>query len=67
MCSFTYEEQGDKRYLVYEKNADDRMDILALEMMSNNRIEGLVPVNHTQIDDCFCTKLTLNSEKKITG
>lgn len=56
MCSFTYEEQGDKRYLVYEKNADDRMDILALEMMSNNRIKGLVPVNHTQIDDCFCMK-----------
>lgn len=56
MCSFTYEEQGDKRYLIYEKNADDRMDILTLEMMSNNRIEGLVPVNYTQVDDFFYMK-----------
>ncbi len=28
MCSFTYEEQGNKRYLVYEKKPDDSMDIL---------------------------------------
>ena len=45
MCSFTYEEQGNKRYLVYEKKPDDSMDILTLEMMSNNRIDGLVPVS----------------------
>ena len=41
MCSFTYEEQGNKRFLVYEKQADDRMDRTALEMISINRIEGV--------------------------
>lgn len=67
MCSFTYEEQGDKRYLVYEKNADDRMDILALEMMSNNRIDGLVPVDHTQIDDCFYMKYDITGLQCLRG
>lgn len=40
MNSFTYEEQGEKKYLVYEKKTDDKMDHLTLEMMSNNRIDG---------------------------
>lgn len=56
MCSFTYEEQGDKRYLVYEKRADDRMDNTALEMISINKIEGLAASSHMQIDDCFYIK-----------
>ena len=45
MNSFTYEEQGEKKYLVYEKKTDDKMDHLTLEMMSNNRIDGVVPAN----------------------
>ena len=65
MCSFTYEEQGNKRYLVYEKKPDDSMDILTLEMMSNNRIDGLVPVSHTQIDDCFYMKYDITGLQSL--
>lgn len=56
MNSFTYEEQGEKNYLVYEKAAEDRVDTLTLEMMSNNKIDGVVPANHIQIDDKFYMK-----------
>lgn len=51
MNAFTYEEQGDKKYLVYEKRAEDRMDTLTLEMISNNRIQGIAPPIRIQKDD----------------
>ena len=60
MNSFTYEEQGEKKYLVYEKKTDDKMDHLTLEMMSNNRIDGVVPANHIQIDDRFYMKYDIS-------
>ena len=53
MTAFTYEEQGNKKYLVYEKMPEDTLDTLTLEMISNNQIEGLAPTNHIQIDDHF--------------
>ncbi|MGI6006587.1 MAG: DUF6382 domain-containing protein [Ruminococcus sp.] len=50
MISFSYEEQAGKRYLVYEKKAEDTLDFLTLEMIRNNKIEGLAPFTCIQID-----------------
>lgn len=58
--SFTYEEQGEKRYLVYEKKTEDHMDTLTLEMMSNNKIDGVSSGNHIQIDDKFYMKYDIS-------
>lgn len=49
MSAFTYEEREGRKYLVYEKSEEDSLDILTLEMMSNNRIDGVVSSNHIQI------------------
>ena len=65
MCSFTYEEQGNKRFLVYEKQADDRMDRTALEMISINRIEGVAASSHVQIDDCFYMKYDITGLESL--
>ncbi len=58
--SFTYEEQGEKRYLVYEKKTEDHMDTLTLEMMLNNKIDGVSSGNHIQIDDKFYMKYDIS-------
>lgn len=60
MNSFTYEEQGEKRYLVYEKKTEDHIDTLTLEMMSNNKIDGVIPANHIQIDNKFYMKYDIS-------
>lgn len=60
LTTFTYEEQGDKRYLVYEKKPEDSLDTLTLEMISNNKINGLAPANHMQMDDKFYVKYDIS-------
>lgn len=56
MNLFTYEEQGERKYLVYEKRAGEDMDFLTLEMISNNTIEGVAPSAYIQIDDKLLVK-----------
>lgn len=56
MDAFTYEEQGGRRYLSYEKRAGDDIDFLTLEMISNNTIEGAASSSYIQIDDKFFIK-----------
>lgn len=65
MTAFTYEEQGDRRYLVYEKKPEDILDTLTLEMISNNQIEGLAPANHIQMDDHFYMKYDITGCKSL--
>lgn len=65
MTAFTYEEQGDRRYLVYEKKPEDTLDTLTLEMISNNQIEGLAPANHIQMDDHFYMKYDITGCKSL--
>ncbi len=56
MNGFTYEEQNNKNYLVYQMQAEEGLDRLTLEMMANNRIEGLIPLNYTQVNDSIYIK-----------
>lgn len=56
MISFSCEEQDGRKRLVYQKKPDDELDTMTLEMMRNNKIEGLVPFDCIQIDqDLYMT------------
>ena len=65
MVGFAYEEQEGRKYLVYEKEAEAELDTLTLEMMSNNRIDGVVPFNHIRIDDRFYMKYDITNLKSL--
>ena len=65
MSLFTYEDQGDRRYLVYEKKAEDSVDTLTLEMMSNNRIDGVVPSNSIWMDDKLYMKYDITGMQSL--
>lgn len=47
---FRNEEQEGKRYLIYEKREEDVLDTFTMEMLSNNKIEGLVPFSCIRMD-----------------
>lgn len=48
--SFTYENQGNNTYLVYKIGAADNVDTMSLGMITNNKIDGIVPTLFTQSD-----------------
>ena len=48
--SFTYENQGNNTYLVYKIGASDNVDTMSLGMITNNKIDGIVPTLYTQSD-----------------
>lgn len=47
---FKYEELNGKKYLVYEKQADDTLDKTTLSMLSNNEIEGIARFSSIMMD-----------------
>lgn len=61
MMKFTYETQEDSRFLVYEKQAADVIDTMALGMLSNNMIEGIVPFIYAQADDAVYMKYNISN------
>ena len=65
MNGFTYEEQNNKNYLVYQMQADESLDRMTLEMMANNRIEGLVALNYTQVDDSIYIKYDITGLESL--
>lgn len=48
--SFTYENQGTNTYLVYKIEAVDNVDTMSLGMITNNKIDGIIPTIFTQVD-----------------
>lgn len=48
--SFTYENQGNNTYLVYKIGASYNVDTMSLGMITNNKIDGIVPTLFTQSD-----------------
>ncbi len=48
--SFTYENQGTNTYLVYKIEAADNVDTMSLGMITNNKIDGIIPTLFTQVD-----------------
>lgn len=58
---FTFESSNSKTYLVYPLKADEKIDKLSLGMMSNNKINGFLPVSYTQIDEKRLLKYDVTS------
>ena len=62
---FKYEEQENRKYLVYEKRESDVLDTFTLEMMSNNRIEGLAAFSCMQMDHSVRMKYNVTGLKSL--
>lgn len=65
MRSFEYEEQGGKTYLIYKISSEEKIDTLTLEMLSNNRIEGTVPVTFMRMDDQMIAKYDVTNLTRL--
>ena len=55
------ETQGIYSYLVFEIEDADELDEFSLGMLSNNDIEGLIPLVFTQMDDKKYLKYNISS------
>lgn len=62
---FKYEEQENRKYLVYEKRESDVLDTFTLEMLSNNRIEGLAAFSCMQMDHSVRMKYNVTGLKSL--
>lgn len=50
MSNFYCENQGAHTYLIYEMPEEEQIDKVTLGMMTNNKIQGFLPVVYTQLD-----------------
>ena len=50
MSNFYCENQGAHTYLIYEMPEEKQIDKVTLGMMTNNKIQGFLPVVYTQLD-----------------
>ena len=65
MQGFTYENQGQNTYLVYQ--FDDRpIDTMALGMLTNNKIKGFAPAIYTEIDNQKFIKYNVSSHVTLS-
>ena len=65
MQGFTYENQGQNTYLVYQ--FDDRpIDTMALGMLTNNKINGFAPAIYTEIDNQKFIKYNVSSHVTLS-
>lgn len=62
---FTYENYGTNTYLVYEIKPGDEIDTMSLGMLTNNKIEGLVPVLYTQMDERKFLKYNVTAKVSV--
>lgn len=49
--NFTYKSQGNNTYLVYEIEDESVLDTMSLGMLKNNKVDGIMPIIYTQMDD----------------
>ena len=65
MQGFTYENQEQNTYLVYQ--FDDRpIDTMALGMLTNNKIKGFAPAIYTEIDNQKFIKYNVSSHVTLS-
>lgn len=65
MGTFNYEEQEGKKYLIYNKKPEDKIDPVTMEMMSNNQIRGLLPFESIQIDGALTLKYNVTGLESL--
>ena len=59
--SFENEKQGMTNFLVYKKKRNDELDSVTIGMISNHRINGVIPFVYQQIDQEICFKYNISS------
>lgn len=62
---FKYEEQEDRRYLVYEKRETDVLDAFTMEMLMRNKIDGIAAFSCTQLDRLVKMKYNVTGLKSL--
>lgn len=62
---FKYEEQEGRKYLVYEKREADILDTFTLEMLSNNKIEGLASFSSIRLDQEVTMKYNVTGKTTL--
>lgn len=65
MINFTYEDQGESSFLVYEKKEDDIIDTMTLGMVSNNKIRGILPFLYAQVDGSVYMKYNISGKVSL--
>ena len=63
---FTYENIGTNTYLVYDVKDIDKIDSLAIGMLTNNKIPGISQVIFSQMDDKKSIKFNVSSTISAT-
>ena len=61
-----YETQGTTNFLVYKKSENDVLDSVTIGMISNNRIEGILPFVYQQIDNASFFKYNVSALNTLT-
>lgn len=64
--NFEYETQGTTNFLVYKKKESDVLDSVTVGMISNNKIEGILPFVYQQIDNDSYFKYNISSLNTLT-
>lgn len=62
---FEYETQGAATFLVYQKGRNDVVDSMAMGMISNNKIEGVLPFIYVQIDNETFFKYNVSAQNTL--
>lgn len=63
--TFEYETQGAATFLIYEKKEQDIVDTMTMGMISNNKIDGILPFIYVQIDEKTYFKYNVSSQNTL--
>lgn len=62
---FTFETQGSNTFLVYEIQTHEQLDSMTMGMVGNNRLDGVIPFNYTQMDSQRLLKYNVSSRVSL--
>ena len=65
MGQFNYDEQNGGRVLLYTLSESETRDEITYGMMTNNKIDGVIPVFYTQMDDKRILKYAIPSLQSV--
>lgn len=65
MMDFTYENQGNSTFLVYEIGKEDELDTMSMGMLTNNHIPGFAVALFTQMDTRKYIKFNVSSKVSV--
>lgn len=65
MLEFELETQDAASFLVYKKREQDVIDTIAKGMISNNKLEGIIPFVYVQVDDEVYFKYNISAKDTL--